>query len=176
MKNLFIFLGIIVFFTNCKKDLSDKSVVDDEKVSIELENKIWYEIDFPDTVYVNEKYHGDINFTSVFDSITTEFGDRDKYRYVFTALTINNDIEYDFNHLKKIVKDTFGAIDNRQIPIRNLVFPDKGIYYIDGLINDAAFIDLRKKDENGEDLIRWLEKEVRVTKKVVVIDKEDNIN
>lgn len=171
MRSLFMCLGIIVFFTNCKKDLRDKDVVEDKKVSIELENKIWYEIDFPDTVYINEKYDGDINFISAFDSVTSEFGNRDKYRYVFTALTINHDIKYDFNYLKKIVKDTFGAIDNRKIPIRNLSFPKKGVHYIDGLINDAVFIDLHMKDEDGEDLIRWIENEVRITKKVIVIEK-----
>lgn len=171
IRNLFIYSMLIFFFTNCKKGLKEVSIVEDKNVTTELTNKIWYEVKFPDTVYVNEKYDGNVNFISAFDSITTEFGNQDKYRYVFTALTINHNVEYDFDYLRKIVKDTFGAVDNRQIPIRDLSFPKKGIYYIDGLINDAVFIDLQKEDENGDDLVRWIENEVRITKKVIVIDK-----
>lgn len=70
-----------------------------------------------------------------------------------------------------LAKDLYGAIDNRNIPLDRLVFKEVGDFFIDAIVNDAVFIDLKKKDENGEDLIRWIENEVRVTKRVVVIDE-----
>ncbi|WP_413511979.1 hypothetical protein [Myroides odoratus] len=161
---------IFLFFLGCKKIENDR--VNKEYETYKIKNFIDYQIKFPDTVYVGIFYEGEINYVSNFDSIIEKFGDERKNRYVFASLLVAKNLEDDIVRLKTVVTDTFGAIDNRLIPIYDISFPTKGNYYIDGIINDAVFIDLNRKDENGENLIRWLEDEVRVTKKVVVIDKE----
>lgn len=172
MKTFKILLyGIIFLFTFSCKKIENNKVNGQSEIS-KINNYIDYHVKFPDTVYVNRSYDGEINYVSHFDSIIEIFGDKEKNRYVFVSLVVTNKLEDDIVHLKKVVKDTFGAIDNRLIPIYDVLFPTKGDYYIDGIINDAVFIDLNKKDENGENLIRWIEDEVRITKKVVVIDKE----
>lgn len=172
MKTLKITLYSIIFiFLFCCKKIENNTVNTKSKTS-KINNFIDYHIEFPDTVYANSSYEGKINYVSNFDSIIEKFGDKEKNRYVFVSLVFTNKLEDDIVHLKRVVTDTFGAIDNRLIPIYDISFPTKGNYYIDGIINDAVFIDLNRKDENGENLIRWIEDEVRVTKKVVVIDKE----
>lgn len=133
---------------------------------------IHYKFDFPDTVYVNEKYNGRLYYESVYDSITTVFENKEKDRYVLLSMLITNSIDYDLSHLLNKVKDTFGAVDNRVIPLRDISFPKQGVFYIDGIINDGVYIDLQRKDEKGDNLLRWLELNVRATKKVVVIDKD----
>jgi len=72
--------------------------------------------------------------------------------------------------LKSIVADTFGAYDNRSIYFM-LKFTKTGIFYMDGFINDLVLINLHTKDKEGFELTRWLEDEVRITKKVIVIEK-----
>lgn len=135
------------------------------------EERIVYNIDFPDTVFTTEDNYGLVTYKSHYDSIITDFGVKDTNRYARLIVTTTNNIDYDFNYLKSIVQDTFGAYDNKSIYFM-LKFEKPGVFYMDGVINDLVLIDLHKKNEEGIDQIRWLEDEVRVTKKVVVIDKE----
>ena len=80
-------------------------------------------------------------------------------------------INYSFEDLKKIKLDTFGAVDNRTILLDNIIFKESGIYYLDGVLNDHVTIDTLKRPKRPTDKVRYLEKEVRATHKVIVITK-----
>ncbi|WP_413511977.1 hypothetical protein [Myroides odoratus] len=165
--SLIVLIGIL--FYNCEGRVKN---TDSNQNKIHLdENRIVYDIDFPDTVYSKEDNYGLVSYKSHYDSIITNFGVKDTNRYARLIITTTNNIDYDYDYLKSIVKDTFGAYDNRLIYFM-LKFEKSGVFYMDGVINDLVLIDLHKKNEEGIDQIRWLEDEVRVTKKVVVIDKE----
>ncbi|WP_430614158.1 hypothetical protein [Flavobacterium sp. JP2137] len=161
-----------LFFVVCGCNRKEVREYKDPSKSIE-EPRIKYEIDFPDTVFVQEENYGLIKFQSHYDSIITKFGDRDVNRFVRYIMLTTNDVNYDYRHLKNVVKDTFGAYDNRSIYF-SVTFSKLGVQYFDGVINDLVLMDIKKKDKEGNELIRWLEDEVRVTKKVVVLNKDDN--
>ncbi|MBB1140688.1 hypothetical protein [Myroides sp. WP-1] len=175
IKNNFIGLfGVLCIFLmlfSCGKNTKKSNIIKNNKQS-SLTLEIEYNIEFPDTVHINKAYSGSISYTSIFDTITTDFGNEEKYRYVIFRSLVSDSIDYDVAYLSTIVKDTFGAVTNKIIPLKDISFHKKGIFYIDGIIEDTAIINLHKKNEKGEDLERWLIKEFRATKKVVVIDKE----
>jgi hypothetical protein len=159
-----IIIVVVQIFISCKEE---KKV----KQHMIIQKPIEYTVEFPDTVTVNELNDGIVRYKSKLDTIITSFGDRKKNRYTRFILTATKNPNYDFKHLKKTVRDTFGAINNRKIPFYSITFSKSGVYYLDGIINDIILIDLNKKDEQGNDLSRFIEQEERVTKKVVVIDK-----
>jgi hypothetical protein len=146
--------------------------IQSENIDLSEINDIWCEIKFPDTVFKNSKYDGEIFFISQLDTVTTIFTDKEKDRYVIANVLITDNVNYDHKHLKKLAKDLYGAVDNRHIPLNDLIFSNTGDYFIDAIVNDGVYIDLGQKNIDGEELLRLLEVEVRVTKKVVVIDKE----
>lgn len=169
---LIVLSGLLVLIIGCNnkdmKPLKNQNEIVNSNNSTE---RIKYTVDFPDTVYLNKEYFGLINYQSSLDSITPKFGIKGENRYVRLILTSTENIDYDLKHLKTMVKDTFGAYDNKTIDFL-LKFDKRGVFYIDGVINDVVLIDLPKKNENEDELVRWIEDEVRVTKKVVVIDKK----
>lgn len=132
-----------------------------------------FEFEFPDTVYVNKLYNGKIKYEGIFDTIITTFGDKKKNRYIRFMMAKTHVIDFDDKHLKQIAKDTFGAIDNRTIPFYDVKFTKLGTNYIVGIINDNVLIDTVAKDKNGKDLVRYVEREVRATHKVVVIERPE---
>ncbi len=169
-----ILMPILMFFLfSCKenKNMEKKQMWTTDDL-LENVDTIWCQINFPDTVYKNKAYNGEILFVSKLDTITTVFTDKQKDRYVIANVFLTKNIDYDHNYLKKVAKDLYGAVDNRHIPLDSLVFYDIGNYFIDAIVNDAVYIDSSQKNEKGEELLRLIETEVRVTKKVVVIDKE----
>ncbi|KFF10055.1 hypothetical protein [Flavobacterium hydatis] len=147
----------------------------DEKKTVKNEQNINAEISiiFPDTVYVNELYDGKINYKDDLDTITTSFDDIKNIRYVYFTYLKNQDINYGDESLKKIVTDTFGARNNRLIPLYDIRFDKLGLNYIDGLIIDEVMIENGAKVKNGEPMDRIITHEFRVTKKVVVIEEKD---
>ena len=165
---IMVVLALQLFTFSCKKK---ESVVNVQKTKVYTQNLIEFKIEFPDTLYVNQSYDGVIRYKSVLDTIITTFGDKKKNRYTRFILTTTNNPNYDFKHLKQTVKDTFGAKNNREIPLYDIKFSKLGIYYIDGIINDILLLDLNKKDKEGDALSRFIENEERVTHKVVVIEK-----
>ncbi|WP_430613556.1 hypothetical protein [Flavobacterium sp. JP2137] len=175
IKTLWSFLLIVtIVLGGCVDKKSKNNAISnlDKVLTKEIKNsRIKYEIDFPDTVYVNEENFGLINYESSFDSISTKFGEGGTNRYVRLIMTTTNRVDYDNKYLKSIVKDTFGAYDNRTIDFL-LIFREPGVFYMDGVINDLVMMDIKKKDKEGNELIRWLEDEVRVTKKVIVLNKD----
>jgi len=166
--SLIAIVGVLLLYS-CNGHIKDNKL--DHNKSDSDVDRIVYSIDFPDTVFTKEDNYGLVTYKSHYDSIITNFGVKDTNRFTRLIVTITNNIDYDYDYLKSIVKDTFGAYDNRSIYFM-LKFERSGVFYMDGVINDLVLIDLHKKSEEGIDQIRWLEDEVRVTKKVVVIDKE----
>jgi hypothetical protein len=126
-------------------------------------------MDFPDTVFINEYYNGKINYKNSLDTITTSFDDIKKNRYIYYSYIKNKSINYDDDSLKKNIRDTFGARNNKLIPLYNIKFDKLGLNYIDGFITDEVMIDNGAKNHKGEPMVRIITNEFRVTKKVLVI-------
>lgn len=178
--NKLIVITILSFSTFIVISCKDEKAINKNELNItnitdkEGDNKIIeFEIKFPDTIFVNKSQDGVIEYKSILDTITTSFGGKEKNRYTRFILATTDNVAYDFKHLKQIVKDTFGAINNRTIPFCDIKFTKSGIYYIDGIINDIVLIDLHEKDNEGNELYKLIENEIRLTHKIVVIDKQD---
>ncbi|MDM1409125.1 hypothetical protein HX062_16015 [Myroides sp. DF42-4-2] len=162
------FLIIILFggFISCKKDIQ-KLDEDDESFKFTFK--------YPDTVYVGESHYCEVLYFSDLDTITTSFDDEIYKRYVYMCMKRTKNINYDFETLKNSVLDTLGALNNREIPIGEIEFSEAGIHYLDGYVVDEVIFTAPiegKYDNNGEPLYRYITEENRITKKVVVIDKE----
>jgi hypothetical protein len=164
-----VFILIAFCLVSCKNDTQNESVDTDNKYS--KKETITFEFNFPDTVYINQSYNGEIKYKSKLDTIITTFGDSKKNRYTRFIMRKSKYVNYDFKVLKLNIKDTFGALNNRTIPFYNIKFNELGIHYIDGIINDIVSIDTVTSKRRGTDLVRLIENEVRVTHKVVVIKK-----
>jgi hypothetical protein len=163
--SLFLCLSLLVY--SCKNE--NKIVANSEKNI--FQNQIEFKVDFPDTLYVDQFYDGIINYKSMLDTIITTFGNKNENRYTRFILTTSDNINYDFEYLKKIVKDSFGAVSNREIPFYDIKFSEPGVYYIDGIINDNILIDTMTRYNKRNDKLRYIENEERVTHKVVVIER-----
>jgi hypothetical protein len=168
-KNLIMmaFLLLQFGFFSCKKE-EPKINHQTQKYA---EKWIDYKLEFPDTVYVNELNEGIIRYKSILDTVTTSFDDKKNKRYVMFYLTTVDKPYKDYKKIKKS-KQVFGADNNKLISLYDIKFDKTGIYYIDGIINDYVVIDINKKDSKGNELVREIEKEDRVTRKVVVINKK----
>lgn len=167
IKHLRLFLFILLV-ASCKQENEvETNIFTNDGL---YEKVIEYEIHFPDTILVNKSVDGVINYKSILDTITTTFGQKDINRYTRFILVTTDNIDYDYKRLREIAKDTFGAINNRTIPFYDIKFSKPGIYYIDGLINDIVLIDLFKKDDKGNELVRLIEHDKRITHKVVVVE------
>jgi hypothetical protein len=163
IQNLTYFLTtILLVLVSCKKEkkIVEKSAKDNYEISLV----------FPDTVFLNERYDGKINYRNNLDTLTTEIRKLQKNtRFLEFALTQTKDINYEDNHLKKIANDTFVATSNILIPLYNIKFNKLGLNYIDGMIIDEVIIDNGAKNDKGEPMMRIITNEFRVTKKVLVI-------
>jgi hypothetical protein len=84
--------------------------------------------------------------------------------------------DFDFEKFKKTSKLKYGATNNREISFDKIKFDSIGTYYINGVIQDFVVIDLKEKNENGEDMVRLIEKQEEILHKVVVVDKSVQLN
>ncbi|KQB39533.1 hypothetical protein [Flavobacterium aquidurense] len=158
----FFVITIFVVLVSCKKEkkIVNRSAKDNYEINIA----------FPDTVFLNERYDGKINYRNNLDTLTTEIRKLQKNtRFLEFALTQTKDINYEDNHLKKIANDTFVATSNILIPLYNIKFNKLGLNYIDGMITDEVMIENGAKNDKGEPMMRIITNEFRVTKKVFVI-------
>lgn len=135
-----------------------------DRASTELKSEntqppITYRIDFPDTVYVDQPNDGIVHYESVLDTIITTFGDGKIHRYARFILD---------NEPQRIAVDTFGALNNREIPFYDVKFSNEGVHYLQGVINDIVLLDT---SSNPQDLIKLITNEVPVKHKVVVVSK-----
>lgn len=173
-KLILLLFSLVIF--SCKQENKLKQN-NKSKSQVNKEQLIEYKFDFPDTVFINEKYNGIIDYKSILDTITTSFDDKKNSRYVLFLLSISKEKpDYDFEYLKKHIKDTFGALNNRIINVTNVEFSEVGEFYIDGIINDLVAIETDIKDEDGLNMVRLIENEQRVTHKVITIRRPTKIN
>ncbi len=165
----FLIISFFLVLCSCKKD-STKEIVNQK--TNEIKKELEYTIDFPDTLLVNKEYDGVIYYKSVLDTIITTFGDSKTNRYARFILVTSKRPSISYEELKSKVKDTFGALNNREIPFYRIKFNEPGEYYIEGLINDIVLIDTIKdvKDENN--MIQLIQNEEIVLHKVIVIEKQ----
>lgn len=138
--------------------------------NINKSQSVKIELEFPDTVIVNKLYEGNLYFQTALDSLTTKFNDKEKIRYVRFAMLTTDRPDYSDNVLKRKVTDTFGAINNRQIPIYDISFKNVGTNYIEGYINDIVLKDTLTKYNPSSEEVRLIENNYRVTKKVIVVE------
>ena len=136
--------------------------------------KFKYKIDFPDTVFVNDKNDGEIIYESPFDTITDNFSDPDKSRYVVFRILPNKSYNFlrDF-YVDSLKEYRIGAIDNKSIPFYEFSFNETGIYEIEGLINDQILIESNTEYNNDKNNVRLIEKDFPVSFQVVVIDSAE---
>jgi hypothetical protein len=164
-------LSFVIF--SCKKEVNEKThLVDKPKESqLFIGQNLEYKFVFPDTVYINKKYRGEIIYKSAFDTITTSFDDEKKSRYIKYYFRESDNLNYNDKRLKKNITDTCGAIDSHKIPFY-IKFKKVGTKYVDGIIHDHVFIDTIKGKTKPEDKVRYVEMEMRASHKVIVIDKQ----
>lgn len=162
-KFLIFLLAILLVNISCQKEIKKTSKRTRPVVKNEF---LEYEFDFPDTVYINQEYYGEIKYKSSADKIITRFGDRKINRYVRYIMFQTEEVNYDFDELKHRVRDTFGARNNRLIPLYDIKFTRLGVNYLDGIFNDIILFDTVK---NAETLPMKIYDQ-RVTHKVIVVE------
>lgn len=160
---------ILILLFSCRDFAKADLPIPKSVVPSSDENGLEYEMDFPDTVYVNKIYNGMIHYKSIYDSVTTSFDDKKNYRYVMLYLKISKKSITDSEKIKKSGK-IFGASNNRKIPIYNIKFNEAGTYFMYGILNDFLLIDEGKKNNQGEEMAREIEKEWKISKKVYVLN------
>ncbi|MNK88945.1 hypothetical protein D3C87_1089360 [compost metagenome] len=167
MKKISIFLLVLTLTLSCKKETKNLNLSKEKNLSISL--------DFPDTVYVNKGYDGKINYKNDLDTITKVLNQLNPLRTVVYTFLKTDNVNYSNKDLKKIVTDTFYTDSNRVIPIYG-EFNNTGTYYIDGIVKDEVIIENGGKNSKGEWMDRIITNEFRVTKKVIVIKKNDGVD
>ena len=168
MNKIVFSLGIIFLLTSCKKEEEVKELKKTEEIRMDKQR---ITLVFPDTVYINKSYNGRIDYENDLDTITTSFNDVKKYRFVDYYFLITKKTNYSVEYLKKIVKDTAYADNNRIIPLYNIKFNKLGLNYFDGIIMDEVNISHGTKGKNGEPMDRIITNEIRLTRGVYVIEK-----
>ncbi|MBA4153160.1 hypothetical protein [Flavobacterium sp.] len=158
-KNI-LFSICIIFCISCRKEVevNQKSAYQDIKFI------------FPDTVYVNESYNGQISFKSDFDTITTSLSDYQKARFLEYSFWLTKKPIEDNKLLKEMVTDTFVAETNRVIPLYDIKFDKLGVNYFNGIIKDEIIIAKGGILKDGSKGDRIITNEIRLTRAVYVID------
>ena len=82
--------------------------------------------------------------------------------------------EFEFDSFKKSSKLQYGAHNNIEIPFYRIKFDSVGLFYINGVIEDFVYIDLKEKDKNGKNLKRLIEVQEELLHKVVVIHQPNS--
>ena len=158
---------LISSFFSCKNETEPKLIKKIDKGNFKIS------VDFPDTVYINKRYNGRINYKNDLDSLTTKLLDVKKFRLIEYAFLITNNINYDVKHLKTIVKDTIYTNNNRFIPLSAISFNKLGVNYLDGIITDEVNIDtLALREGKMQASTRIISDDFRVTHKVIVIERK----
>jgi hypothetical protein len=163
MKNILILLLISFLLFSCKEKIKQEIKIERDNSNIKLV--------FPDTVYINEGYDGEIKYKNHLDTITTTLDDVKKYRYIEYYFLKTKNINYDETYLKTIIKDTAYADNSKVIPLLYVKFDKLGQNYIDGIITDEVSILNGGKLVGGKPGTRIITNQFRVTKGVYVIEK-----
>jgi hypothetical protein len=162
-KNI-VFSIFIIFFISCRKkdEVSQKSAY------------LAIKFIFPDTVYVNKSYDGQISFRSDLDTITTSLSDYQKARFLEYSFWLTKKPIEDIKLLKEMVTDTFVAETNRLIPLYDIKFDKLGVQYFNGIIKDEIIIANGGILKDGSKGDRIITNELRLTRAVYVIDNKSD--
>ena len=141
----------------------EQNIINESKSEFQNE-RMSYIFDFPDTVVINKTYNGMIIYKNILDTISVHLANPDSIRdrYIIYSMAITNSLLSD-KDLRKKVRDTFGAVDNRTIPLLKLKFTHPGPCYLDGYITDNGYIKIK-----GVDSTRIITNEYRITHRVIV--------
>ncbi|MCF4102839.1 hypothetical protein L1I30_14265 [Gillisia sp. M10.2A] len=162
-------LILSLFLISCKQENRKEEIRNSD--SAHSQKKYQFQVNFPDTVYVNEKNDGTIVFKSPIDTITESFSDPEQDRYVIFRTLPNNAYNFLNEQFNDSLKEyRIGAIDNRTIPFYDLTFEKTGTYEIEGLINDQVLIGPNTRFNKNKEDFRLVEKDFPVSFKVIVID------
>ncbi len=163
-KNILILVLTLFSILSCKKGrgntvLGDKIQKTDTIYKKEVVGS--YQLKFPDTVLINDISVGEINYSSVLDTI--KLSPKDK-RYIFFYVTTGKKL-FNLDSLKKVSLDTFVSLESNIIPFK-IKFTQKGNNYINGFIEDEAYI----ANFYNDGKTRVITHQINVTKKVYVKD------
>ena len=151
-----LYVMLLVNIVACKKEVRNDVV--------EKENTLFYTFKFPETVYTNKTYLGEISFTNtILDEIAEPRVDTANFRFLifkpFEPFTHGTEF-------KPIYKDSI-LLEGKEIDFE-LKFDKPGEYHIGGLARDGMMIGYYSK--GIRDSVRIIEHEVIMFKKVVVRD------
>ena len=164
MKQIYMLITFFSFyFLSCKSDKKNDINEKIEKYDI-------YNFQFPDTVLLNKRYNGFVYYKSSLDTMVANFNENEKSRFAYLLIKKTKYINYSFKDLDKFQLDTIPSISNGKFLLLDIRFDSVGVFYIDGKVSDIVLVNINKKDNNGENLIRMINNDFRVTHKVVVID------
>jgi len=169
-KEIVIIVKMILVLTlfSCKKDNNKGTENINNEIQTSISKKVEFKFLFNDTVYLNKKYTGEILYKGLLDTISNKVGTKgDVSRFIEYHYRLSNTIDYSVNFLEtKIKLDTVSAVSVDTIPFYNIKFTKLGVNYIDGIIDDGAY--LANYYEDGK--MRVIANRTRATHKVIVID------
>ena len=137
---------------------------DNRKREIDKVNSLTnFEINLPDSIDVNKIFHGEVIYSSAFDTVVLKENER---RYIFLYLAKTKKPTVNFEEFKKVNMDTFVRMDNKIIPIYDIKFNTKGTMFLDGFIIDQIFLD----SENDSKKVNISTLETKITHPIFVKD------
>ena len=172
MKFIIVFFLALIYL-GCK-DLSNDSAKNLSPKKEKDKHGFDYRIDFPDTLYLNKLYDGEIYYESPMDTIIKKFFNPEEDRYVVFRCPPGNGYTFrQKSYIDSIGEYRFGAVNNRTIPIYDLIFSKTGNYKISGFVNDLVLLNPETKYNKDEEKIRLIERDFPITLNIVVIDSVD---
>jgi hypothetical protein len=121
------------------------------------------EFKFPDSVYVNESYHGYLKYNLSLDTINSNDIDE---RFTFFYLTNEKEV-FSLEEIKKLNYNIFVDTTDRGNFHFKILFDKNASNIISGVIEDKIF--LKQTDEDGSVIIKTKEtiiaKDIRVVKR-----------
>jgi|SRR6476620_353291 len=165
-----LYFALILFFVSCKQNVVSKNKKPKKaNYTSYSSDEVSWDLYFPDTIFLNQKYNGRIVYQGILDTITTSFDDEHN-RYIKAVLMTSENLNIDVETIRKTAKDTFGALNYREIPFYDISFKKPGINYIHGYIIDLVFLEA-KGTKPSDSLVRMIEKQVTVNCEVFVKKK-----
>lgn len=165
--NRFFWLSILVLIGYSCKNPKDHSVSRHDSLKRDSsQTEMFYNINFPDTVKLNKKYDGYIEYKGAFDKVTPKmFGDKYMRRVV---LEIDSIPEFSAN--KEFYDNRqsgyrFFALDNHKIPLLGFSFHSSGIFEMQFNLEDSYLLNYPNPDSLEE-----ISSSIKIKMKVVVVE------
>lgn len=169
MRNKIVLLWTFFLFICCKN--KEVKSFDEDKKNNEQNIEYLAKVDFPDTIFSNKKYKGNIVYTSSFDNIVKKLNNykSDTTRIVMLVYYLPEKQDGTNINIESIAYDTTFTYELPNVPIRDIEIKEKGKYRLSWLIKDMIIIDTIKDKENIHTIPMKVE-ETRVVKDVVVME------